>query len=78
MSAPLAVCIGGIGKLPYGGVTMYYVHHVLGLLELGYRVHYVERQNRELETYDPIASVGHGTIMPPVGAAAGDRRLLTH
>jgi hypothetical protein len=32
---------------------MYYVHHVLGLLELGYRVHYVERQNRDGETYDP-------------------------
>lgn len=55
MSAPLAVCVGGIGKLPYGGVTMYYVHHVLGLLELGYRVHYVERQNRDGETYDPSA-----------------------
>ena len=56
MSAPLAVCVGGIGKLPYGGITMYYVHHVLGLLELGYRVHYVERQNRELEAYDPSAN----------------------
>jgi hypothetical protein len=56
VSAPLAVFVGGIGKLPYGGITMYYVHHVLGLLELGYRVHYVERQNRELETYDPAAN----------------------
>ena len=53
MSAPLAICVGGIGKLPYGGLTMHYVHYVLGLQELGYRVHYVERQNRPLETYDP-------------------------
>lgn len=55
MSAPLAVCVGGIGKLPYGGLTMHYVHYVLGLRELGYRVHYVERQNRPLETYDPAS-----------------------
>lgn len=55
MSAPIAICVGGIGKLPYGGLTMHYVHYVLGLQELGYRVHYVERQNRPLETYDPTA-----------------------
>ncbi len=55
MSAPVAICVGGIGKLPYGGLTMHYVHYVLGLQELGYRVHYVERQNRPLETYDPVA-----------------------
>lgn len=53
MSVASAVLVGGIGKLPHGGLTMYYVHYLLGLQELGLRVHYVERQNRDDETYDP-------------------------
>lgn len=53
MSGPVAVVVGGIGKLPHGGLSMYYVHYLLGLQELGYRVHYLERQNRPDETYDP-------------------------
>lgn len=55
MTRPRAVVVGGIGKLPYAGVSLYYLHYLLGLGELGYDVHYVERQNRPLETYDPEA-----------------------
>jgi hypothetical protein len=51
----LAVLVGGIGKLPSAGVALYYLHYLVGLRELGYRVHYVERQNRPFETYDPDA-----------------------
>ena len=53
MSGRTAVVVGGIGKLPYAGMTFHYLHYVLGLTELGYDVHYVERQNRAQETYDP-------------------------
>lgn len=53
MIRPRVVVVGGIGKLPYAGVSLYYLHYLLGLEELGYDVHYVERQNRPLETYDP-------------------------
>ena len=55
MSGPIAVVVGGIGKLPYAGVSLFYLHYLIGLRQLGYRVHYVERQNRPLETYDPDA-----------------------
>lgn len=50
---PTAVVIGGVGKLPYAGISLYYLHHVTGLQKLGYEVHYVERQNRRHECYDP-------------------------
>jgi hypothetical protein len=50
---PLAVVVGGIGKLPLAGVSLYVLHHVVGLQELGYEVHYVERQNRSGESFDP-------------------------
>jgi len=50
---PIAVVIGGVGKLPYAGMSLYYLHHVTGLQKLGYEVHYVERQNRSHECYDP-------------------------
>ena len=56
MSGRTAVVVGGIGKLPYAGMTFHYLHYVLGLTELGYDVHYVERQNRALETYDPTGT----------------------
>ena len=54
---PLAVVVGCIGKLPYAGMTAYVVHHILGLQDLGYDVHYVERLNRSGEAYDPRTSV---------------------
>ena len=50
---PLAVVIGSIGKLPYGGMALYWLHHVRGLQELGYDVHYVERMDRPGDAYDP-------------------------
>ena len=53
MSKPIAVLVGAIGKLPYAGVSFYYLHHLGGLLELGYDVHYVEAQNKPDEYYDP-------------------------
>jgi hypothetical protein len=55
LSDRTAVVIGGIGKLPYAGISLYYAHYVVGLQELGYRVLYLERQNRSLEAYDPKA-----------------------
>jgi hypothetical protein len=50
---PLAVVIGSIGKLPYAGMSLYFLHYVAGLQQLGYSVHYVETQKRPLEYYDP-------------------------
>jgi len=50
---PLAVVVGGVGKLPVAGVSLYVLHHVVGLQQLGYDVHYVERQNRSGECFDP-------------------------
>ncbi|HEX9189998.1 MAG TPA: hypothetical protein VGB87_23175 [Vicinamibacteria bacterium] len=55
MSRPSAVVVGGIGKLPYAGVSLYYLHYLVGLRELGYRVHYVERQEGPFQAYDPDA-----------------------
>ena len=53
MSAPTAVLVGFIAKLPYGGMALYNLHYLVGLLELGYDVHYVERVNTPYECYDP-------------------------
>jgi hypothetical protein len=53
MSRPLAVVIGFIGKLPMAGMALYNLHYVAGLQELGYDVHYVERQNEPGDYYDP-------------------------
>src|SRR5438105_1372313 len=50
---PLAVLVGFVGKLPVAGMTLYQTHHVIGLLELGYDVHYVECQQTTQECYDP-------------------------
>jgi hypothetical protein len=50
---PGAVVVGGVGKLPLAGVGLYVLHHVVGLQHLGYDVHYVERQNRSEECFDP-------------------------
>jgi len=49
----LAVVIGAIGKLPYAGMAYYWWHHIRGLKELGYDVHYLERLDRPLDAYDP-------------------------
>ena len=50
---PSAVIVGFVGKLPYAGMTLYNLHYVAGLQDLGYRVHYVERVNAPDECYDP-------------------------
>jgi hypothetical protein len=47
--------LGSIGKLPLGGWTYALLHHLVGLQDLGYRLHYVERLNRPGECYDPAA-----------------------
>jgi hypothetical protein len=52
---PLAVLIGFIGKFPVAGMTLYNLHHIVGLQALGYEVHYIERQNIPDEYYDPIS-----------------------
>ena len=41
MSKKLAVVVGFIGKLPYAGMSVYNLHHILGLQDLGYRVNYI-------------------------------------
>jgi hypothetical protein len=45
--------MGAVGKLPYGGMSFYWGHHIVGLHELGYDVYCVERQNSSGECYDP-------------------------
>ena len=54
-SERLAVVLGSIGKLPLGGWSYALLHHLVGLQELGYRLHYVERLNRANECYDAVA-----------------------
>src|SRR3954453_3618558 len=51
--ARVAVLVVFIAKLPYGGMALYNLHYLVGLLELGYDVHYVERINVAGECYDP-------------------------
>jgi hypothetical protein len=51
---PVAVLVGFIGKYPVAGMTLYNLHHIVGLQALGYDVHYIERQNVPDEYYDPI------------------------
>ncbi len=53
MSAPLAVVVGFAGKWPLAGLMLYNLHYLAGLAELGYEVHYVERQNGPDDYYDP-------------------------
>jgi hypothetical protein len=59
-SERLAVVVGSIGKLPYGGHSFFVLHYIVGLQELGYSVHYVERVNRPDECYDPRAGTMTG------------------
>jgi hypothetical protein len=49
--------VGFIGKLPVAGMSLYNLHYIGGLQELGYEVHYVERQNRPDECYNPVESI---------------------
>jgi hypothetical protein len=77
MSAPLAVVVGFIGKWPLAGLMLYNLHYLAGLAELGYEVHYVERQNGPDDYYDPrsdelTADIGTGiaaleAALPAVG-----------
>jgi hypothetical protein len=53
MTRPTAVYIGFIGKLPIAGMALANIHAMIGLRDIGYRVHYVERQNFEGDCYDP-------------------------
>ncbi len=53
MSAPLAVVVGFAGKWPLAGLALYNLHYLVGLVELGYDVHYAERQNGPHDYYDP-------------------------
>ncbi len=48
----MAVVVGFIGKFPVAGMTYYNLHYIAGLRDLGYDIHYVERQNRKVECYD--------------------------
>lgn len=53
MSKPTVIVIGFIGKLPFAGMSLYNIHYIAGLQDLGYDVHYVEKQNSEEDCYDP-------------------------
>jgi hypothetical protein len=68
---PRAVLVGAIGKLPYAGVAAYYLHYVRGLQELGYEVHYVERQNKAGEYYDPVTRAMTDDVRPALSYVAG-------
>ena len=53
MSRPIAVVVGFAGKLPLAGMALANIHTMTGLVDLGYHVHYVERQNGPKNCYDP-------------------------
>ncbi len=86
MSAPLAVVVGFVGKWPLAGLMLYNLHYLAGLAELGYEVHYVERQNSPYDYYDPrsdelTADVTTGlaaleAVLPAVGVGSGRFSLI--
>lgn len=86
MSAPLAVVVGFAGKWPLAGLMLYNLHYLAGLAELGYEVHYVERQNGPDDYYDPrtdelTADVSYGlasleAVLPTVGIGPGRFSLI--
>jgi hypothetical protein len=86
MTAPLAVVVGFAGKWPLAGLMLYNLHYLAGLAELGYEVHYVERQNGPHDYYDPrsdelTADVGEGfasleAVLPTVGIGPGRFSLI--
>ncbi|HUP53631.1 MAG TPA: hypothetical protein VM198_14205, partial [Longimicrobiales bacterium] len=51
-----AVIVGFVGQLPYAGMTLYNLHYIAGLQDLGYRVHYVECVSAPDGCYDPDAN----------------------
>jgi hypothetical protein len=53
MRKPIAIIIGFAGKLPLAGMGLANIHSISGLQDLGYDVHYVERQNYPNQCYDP-------------------------
>jgi hypothetical protein len=55
VTKPLAMVVGSIGKLPFAGMSLYNLHYIAGLQELGFDIHYVERQNEAEKCYDPLA-----------------------
>jgi hypothetical protein len=71
------VVVGFAGKWPLAGLMLYNLHYLAGLAELGYEVHYVERQNGPDDYYDPrtdelTADVTEGfasleAVLPTVG-----------
>ncbi len=50
---PGAVVVGFVAKIPLAGMALYNLHYIVGLQELGYEVHYLERVDRSGECYDP-------------------------
>jgi hypothetical protein len=62
-------------------MSLYNLHYIAGLHALGYDVHYVERQNRPDELYDPVAdemtdnpahAIGYlGDLLPKFGVPHG-------
>jgi len=56
-SKPLAIVVASVGKLPYAGISLYYLHQIIGLQDLGYEVHYAERVNRPDECYNPVTGI---------------------
>lgn len=60
MNKPLAIVVGFIGKLPLAGMSYYNLHYIAGLQELGYEVHYVERQNKPDDCYNPVSNTMMG------------------
>jgi len=81
MRKPTAIVVGFIGKLPFAGMSLYNLHYIAGLHALGYEVHYVERQNKPDELYDPVAdemtdnpanAIRYlGDLLPKFGVAHG-------
>jgi len=64
-SKPIAVVVGFIVKLPLAGMSLYCLHYIRGLMELGYDVYYVERQSYRDQCYDP--TTGETTNHPTYG-----------
>jgi hypothetical protein len=50
---PLCVLVGFIARLPYAGMSLWNLHYIKGLQQLGYDVHYVEKLMGPNECYDP-------------------------
>jgi hypothetical protein len=86
MSVPLAVVVGFVGKWPLAGLMLYNLHYLAGLAELGYEVHYVERQNGPDDYYDPrsdeltadvtVGLASLARVMPTVGIDPGRFSLI--